>query len=122
MVKRTPRDFRRIDVWHKSHGVVLDIYRITRGYPREEMFGLTSQSRRAAMSMPANIAEGCGRGTVPELARFMGNSMGSASELQYHLILARDLGYLAQDVSDPLIERTEEVGRMLNGYITTLQS
>ncbi len=122
MVTRKPRDFRRIDVWHKSHGVVLDIYRITRGYPREEMFGLTSQSRRAAMSVPANIAEGCGRGTEPELARFMGNSMGSASELQYHLILARDLGYLAQDVSDPLIDRTQEVGRMLNGYIGTLQS
>lgn len=122
IVKRKPRDFRKLEVWQKAHALVLDIYRASRGFPKEELFGLTSQSRRAAASMPANIAERCGRGTAGELARFMGNSMGSASELEYHLILARDLGLLRSEVAEGLIERTSEVGRMPTSYVDRLEA
>lgn len=88
------RDFREIKVWHKAHGLTLDIYRSTAIFPREELYGLTSQLRRASSSIPANIAEGCGRGGNAELARFLQIGMGSASELEYHILLAHDLTYL----------------------------
>jgi four helix bundle protein len=88
------RDFRELKVWHKSHQLTLDIYTATRGFPREEVYGLTSQFRRSSASIPANIAEGCGRTGDAELARFMLIAMGSASELEYHLLLAHDLGFL----------------------------
>ncbi len=86
------RDFRQLMVWEKSHQLTLEIYQATGAFPREELYGLTSQIRRAAASIPANIAEGCGKDTETELARYMQISMGSASELEYHLLLAHDLG------------------------------
>ena len=88
------RDFKELKVWQRSHRLVLGVYRATGGFPREETYGLTAQLRRCAASIPANIAEGCGRSGEAELGRFMLIAMGSASELEYHLLLARDLGYL----------------------------
>jgi four helix bundle protein len=96
------RDFRELQVWHKAHKLTLDVYQGTKAFPREELYGLTSQVRRAAVSIGANIAEGAGKNSRPELARFLQIAMGSASELEYHLILARDLRYLAPEVCEQI--------------------
>ena len=85
------QDFRDLKVWQKSHQLTLEVYRSTATFPREELYGLTSQIRRASSSIPANIAEGCGRNSPNELRRFLEIAMGAASELEYHLLLARDL-------------------------------
>ena len=82
------KDFRQLKVWDKSHELALSIYRATKDFPKEELYGLTSQIRRASMSIPTNIAEGCGRNTDADFARFLQMAMGSASETEYHLLLA----------------------------------
>lgn len=87
------RDFRQLKVWAKAHSLTLAVYRATAAFPREEQYGLTSQLRRAAASIPTNLAEGCGRYGDAELARFVGIAAGSASEVEYLLMLARDLKY-----------------------------
>jgi four helix bundle protein len=107
------KDFREYKVWEKSHRLTLSVYRATASFPREELFGLTSQIRRACASIPANIAEGCGRGGNKDFARFLQIAMGSASELEYHLMLAHDLRMLrAADYSE-LSGGATEVKRML---------
>ena len=83
------KDFRQLKVWEKSHQLALAIYKVTKEFPKEELYGLTSQIRRASMSIPTNIAEGCGRNTDADFARFLQMAMGSASETEYQLILAR---------------------------------
>lgn len=88
------RDFRELKVWWKGHQLTLDIYEATAGFPREETYGLTAQLRRSCASIPANVAEGCGRSGDAELTRFMQIAMGSASELEYHLLLTRALDFL----------------------------
>lgn len=93
------RNYQDLQVWTKSHSLALDIYKVSRNFPREEMYGLTSQVRRAATSIGANLAEGCGRRTSSELARFVRIALGSASELDYHLLLCRDLEFLKMDDS-----------------------
>ncbi len=115
------RDFRELKVWEKSHKLVLDIYEVTGRFPRQETYGLASQLRRCSSSIPANIAEGCGRSGDAELGRFMLISMGSASELEYHLLLARDLGYLHSQRYPDLSQRTQEIKRMLSTFITKLR-
>jgi four helix bundle protein len=115
------RDFRELKVWEKSHRLTLDVYRATTEFPCEELYGLTSQIRRAVASIPANIAEGCGRSGVPELVRFLNISMGSASELEYHLLLARDLGLFKPDVYEHLAGQASEVKRMLGSYIHRIE-
>jgi len=91
------KDFRDLKVWHKAHQMVLACYKLTEEFPKSEMFGLTSQIRRCSASIPANIAEGCGRLGNSELHRFLQMSCGSANELEYHLLLAKDLGYISED-------------------------
>jgi len=88
------KDFRKQKVWQKSHRLTLDLYKATMGFPKEELYSLTTQIRRAGSSIPANIAEGCGRDGDAELARFLQIAKGSASELEYHLLLSHDLGFL----------------------------
>ena len=88
------RDFRQIKAWEKAHSLTLAIYKTTGQFPREELYGLTSQIRRASASIPANIAEGFGRGGNVELARFLQIGIGSAYEVEYHALLARDLGFI----------------------------
>jgi len=107
------RDFREIKVWDKAHLLTLEVYKATRSFPREETYGLTSQLRRATASIPANIAEGFGRGGNTELARFLQIGMGSASEVEYHILLAKDLNLLTQEMWDDLNSRVVEVKRML---------
>ncbi len=115
------RDFRNIKAWQKAHQLVLAVYQATQTFPKEELYGLTSQTRRAASSIPTNIAEGCGKNTESELARYMQISMGSASELEYHLLLAKDLHYLDEVQFEELQSATIEVKKMLAPFIKRLR-
>ena len=106
-------DFTKLAVWKKAHELALSIYQETLSWPKHELFGLTSQSRRAAVSIPANIAEGCGKNSDAELAKHARQSMGSGSELSYYLLLAHDLGYTANARRNELQDGLSEVRRML---------
>lgn len=107
------KDFRDLKVWGKAHGLALACYGVTAEFPKQEMFGLVSQIRRAGASVPANIAEGCGRRGNGEFHRFLNVAMGSASELEYHLLLSRDLNFLSITNYDQLQSQVIEVKRML---------
>ncbi len=106
-------DFKDFKVWVKAHELTIAIYEITRGFPRDEIYGLTSQMRRAAASIGANIAEGCGRGSDAELRRFLNIARGSANELEYHLLLAKDLKFIEIKEFAAFDARVQEVQRML---------
>ncbi len=114
------QDFRKLKVWQKGHTLTLAVYKATAAFPRDEVYGLTSQMRRSSSSVPTNIAEGCGRDTTPEMRKALRLSMGSASELEYQLMLARDLGYLSTKTYAELAEAIVEVKRMLGAFITTI--
>ena len=116
------KDFRKLLVWEKSHKLTLDIYRVTSLFPREELYGLTSQIRRASVSIPANIAEGCGRDSEGELLRFMRIAMGSSSELEYELLLAQDLGFISDVEFNKIQGDLVEVRKMLNAFIQRLKA
>jgi four helix bundle protein len=107
------QNFKNLQVWEKSHALALAVYKATRSFPKEEVYALTSQLRRAAGSVPANISEGCGRGGDPEFGRFLQIAMGSACEMEYHLLLAHDLLYLSDDPFKQLTSDVIEVKRML---------
>ncbi|HYE25221.1 MAG TPA: four helix bundle protein [Clostridia bacterium] len=106
-------DFKKLAVWQKAHDLTLELYRATSKFPSSELYGLTSQVRRAASSIGANLAEGCGRGCDGDLARHISIATGSASELEYHLLLARDLGFITANDHVRLGAGLREVGRML---------
>jgi four helix bundle protein len=114
-------DFKKLNVWCEAHALALDIYRATRVFPSEERYGLTAQMRRAAASIPANIAEGCGRNADRELSRFVRSSLGSANELVYHLLLARDIGLLDPRTFNALTQHTFRVQAMLATFERTLK-
>jgi four helix bundle protein len=114
------KDFRQLKVWQKSHELVLELHSITAPFPRAEAYGLTAQIRRAAASIPANLAEGCGRNGDAELARFCLIARGSASELEYHLLLARDLKLIKPDDYEKLAQQTTEIKRMLTVFVQKL--
>jgi four helix bundle protein len=114
------KDFRDLKVWEKAHEFVLETYRESRGFPTDERFGLTAHIRRSASSITSNIAEGCGRETDKDFARFLTIAAGSASETEYQLLLARDLGYLSSESHIHLNSQVNEVKRMLNSLIQTL--
>ena len=116
------KDFRELKVWQKSHHLTLDVYKITSVFPREERYGLMSQVRRASSSIPANIAEGCGRRGDAEFARFLQIDMGSACELEYHLLLARDLSYLNDVHYQRLSAAAVELKRMLTSLLQKLNA
>jgi four helix bundle protein len=116
------RDFRNIKAWEKSHQLALATYKATQSFPSDERFGLISQARRAATSIPTNIAEGCGRDTDKELAYFLRVAAGSSSELEYLFLAAKDLGYLKADTYTKLDQQVNKVKKMLNGFIKSLQS
>jgi four helix bundle protein len=111
--RRSARSFLDLIVWQKAHGFVLNVYQATKTFPREELYGLTSQLRRAAVSIPANIAEGFRKQSKTDKARFLNIAEGSLEECRYYLILAHDLGYHEKS---SLWDASEEVGRLLNGY------
>lgn len=114
------RDFKQLKVWHKAHHLVLDLYRHARNFPAEERYALTAHLLKSATSVPSNIAEGCGRESETELARFLSIAAGSASETEYQLLLAHDLGYLSEQHHHDLDTRVNEVKRMLNTFIQRL--
>jgi four helix bundle protein len=116
------RNFKELKVWEKAHRLTLEVYKVTSSFPKDELYGLTSQIRRAAASVPANIAEGCGRESKVELARFLQISLGSASELEYHLLLARDLQILSEATYVPLEAQVTEVKRMLTALIQRIKA
>jgi four helix bundle protein len=116
------KDYRELKVWQKAHKLTLAIYRISADFPRAELYGLTSQLRRSCSSISANLAEGCGRNGDAELARFCSIAMGSASELDYHLLLAKDLNLIEPKNYGVLAEHTSEVKRMLTGLYQTLKA
>jgi four helix bundle protein len=107
------QDFHKLVVWQKAHAWVLNVYKLTKRFPDDERYGITSQLRRAAASIPANLAEACGRGGQNEFGRFVQIAMGSASEAEYHTLLARDLGYLGRRDYDTLELTIQEMKRML---------
>lgn len=114
------KDFRELKVWEKAHALALEVYQRTKDFPAEERYALTRQIRRCATSIPTNIAEGCGRNGDAELSRFMQIAMGSASELEYTLLLAKDLGLLNDSTYKPLADHVGEVKRMLAALIKKL--
>ena len=109
------RPHQKLEVWIKALELVIEIYRRTEGFPREERYGLTSQIRRAAVSIPANVAEGAGRQSKKDFARFLSNAQGSASELETELTIAQRLGYLDQSTFDKLIVELGRIGRLITG-------
>ena len=115
------RNYRDLQVWNKAHNLTLELYGLSRGFPREEIYGVTSQLRRAAVSIGANLAEGCGRRTSSELARFVRIAMGSASELDYHLLLSRDLGFMNSDDFTRTETGLTEVRKMLTSFLSSIE-
>ncbi|WP_224998686.1 four helix bundle protein [Cesiribacter sp. SM1] len=115
------RNFQQLAVWQKSHELTLKIYKISQSFPKEELFGLTSQIRRAAMSIPTNIAEGSGRDSDAEMKRFLVISSGSCSEVEYQTLLAKDLGYISETVFIALKEDIQSIRKMLYAFIKRLK-
>ena len=114
--------YKDLVVWQKAMLLVTEIYRLTRTFPKDEVFGLSSQLRRAAVSVPSNIAEGQGRLTKGEFRQFLGQAKGSLMELETQLLIGQNLGYLQQDQISALLDMTGEVGRLLNGLINSLST
>jgi four helix bundle protein len=112
-MREPAKSFQDLIMWQKAHAFVLQVYAATRQFPKEERYGLTSQFRRAAISVPANIAEGFRKHSKQDKARFLNIAEGSLEECRYYLILACDLGLMEKR---PLWELTDEVGRLLNAY------
>ncbi|MGH9543699.1 MAG: four helix bundle protein [Terriglobales bacterium] len=115
-------DFKDLRVWEKAYDLTLSVYKKTSSFPREEMYGLTSQLRRATSSVGANIAEGCGRRSDPEMRRFLQIARGSANEVEYHLLLARDLHFLSPDDFKDLEGMVLEIQRMLASFVQRLSA
>lgn len=115
------QDFRSLKVWERSHGVVLKVYEFTKSFPKEEMYHITNQLRRAATSVPTNIAEGCGRGSDADFKRFVQIAMASACEVEYLLLLSQELGYINNAVHDTIVADVTAVKKMLNSLMRTLK-
>jgi four helix bundle protein len=114
--------YQQLEVWRKSVALVTEIYKITRCFPREELYGLTSQVRRAAVSIPANIAEGWGRNMTRDYVQFLRVARGSLLELETHLVIARNLTFIDTGTMEKSAQQTQEINRMLNGLIRSLES
>jgi four helix bundle protein len=119
-VRSIVQSYRDLVVWQKAMTLVLDVYRSTQGFPKIETYGLTSQLRRAAVSVPSNIAEGQARLSTGEFKQFLGNARGSLMEVETQILIARDLGYLERRESEDLLGSAAEVGRVLNGLLASL--
>jgi four helix bundle protein len=119
-VRPIVQSYRDLVVWKKSMALVLNVYRCTQAFPKIETYGLTSQLRRAVISVPSNIAEGQGRLSTGKFRQFLGNARGSLMEVETQILVAQDLGYLEQNQSQSLLSATAEVGRILNGLLASL--
>ena len=116
------KDFRQLKVWEKAHALVLVVYKATQAFPKHEMYALTNQIQRAAVSIPSNIAEGCGKDSDAELKRFLLIAMGSASEVEYLLLLAHDLAYLPDEPYQTICANLVSLRKMLNSFIQKLKA
>jgi len=116
------KDFRKLNVWEKAHLLVLSIYKETKKFPKDELYGITSQIRRSAVSIPTNIAEGCGRGSDADFARFLQISMGSACEVEYLLLLTYKFQYLDNKSYTLLMDEIVNVKRMLTSLINKIKA
>lgn len=116
------RAFRGLEVWQKAHKLTLEVYRETASFPRSEEFGLRIQIRRAAMAIPSNIAEGCGQASQLEFARYLQIAIGSASELDYQILLSKDLGYVGPEAHRQLEQAVIAVRQMLSRLVTTVRN
>jgi len=116
------KNYKELKVWQKSYQSCLEVYRITRAFPKEEIYGLTSQIRRAAVSIPSNIAEGYGRKTTPEYIRSLYVAYGSSCELETQILLSYDLGYIKAEYMKKIQEEIGEVERMLKALIKSLEN
>ena len=116
------KDFRDLNVWNRAHQLTLEVYGATRRFPREELYGLTSQIRRCSTSVAANIAEGCGRRGNGEFSRFLQIASGSASELDYELLLAKDLSLLSDQDYGPLSKKLAALRKMLTSLILRVET
>ncbi|KYC51208.1 MAG: hypothetical protein AMQ22_01344 [Candidatus Methanofastidiosum methylothiophilum] len=117
----TISSYRDLEVWKRAMSLVTDVYRVTQAFPKDEMYGLTSQARRAASSVPANIAEGWGRNMTGECVQFLRIARGSLLELETHITIAENLGYVSHEASSQVGNRTEEIGKMLYALIASVQ-
>lgn len=115
------KNFKSLNIWIRSRALVKDIYRISKKLPKDEMYGLTSQIRRAAVSVPSNIAEGCGRNHLKELIQFLNIAIASLCEIETQLYLTMDLEYTTEKEIEPIINETIEIRRMIAGYINSLK-
>jgi len=115
------KDFKELRAWSKTHELTMLVYKLTRAFPRDEVYGLTSQVRRSAASIGANIAEGCGRHSDGEMTRFLQIARGSASETEYHLLLAKDLGFLQEADFQVVEQAVVVVQRMLTALVQKVQ-
>ena len=114
------KNFKNLKIWHRSRAFVKTIYQLTKHFPKEEQFGLISQIKRAAVSVPSNIAEGCGKGTERDLNRFLDNAVGSTCEIETQLYLAYDLEFIDQKVMESTTDEIQQIRRMIIAYQRTL--
>lgn len=114
-------NFRELKVWQKSFALVKDIYLVTRQFPKEEMYGLTNQMRRCSVSIPSNIAEGCGRGTDKQLAQFLDIAHGSSCELETQIMLGKELGVINESNLNELVFKIHEIQKMVIGFKNSLK-
>lgn len=114
------QDASKLIVWQRAHELVLEVYRVSAIFPREEQYGLTSQMRRAAVSIPSNIVEGKARGSNKDYKRFLLIARGSMEELKYQILLSKDLKYITEEEYDDLVKAGNEVGKLLSGLIKSL--
>lgn len=115
------QNYKDLKVWEKAHGFTLRIYEMTKAFPKEEIYSLTNQVRRAAASIPANIAEGCGKNSKLDFANFLNIALGSANESEYYLLLSRDLNYLKEEDFAELLKTINEIKAMLIALITKVR-
>lgn len=116
------KSFRDLEVWQKAHALALDIYQVSASFPRTEQFGIISQLRRAAYSVPANIAEGFGRRTTKELLQSLNFASGSVEEMRYFVLLASDLRYMQPPVTEKLNRKIDSVGQMIGALVSSLRN
>ncbi|MFZ5450204.1 MAG: four helix bundle protein [Thermodesulfobacteriota bacterium] len=115
------RSFKDLVAWQKSMALVAEVYRASQGFPKEEIFGLTSQIRRSAVSVPSNIAEGNARTSKKEFQYFLSNARGSLAELETQLLIAHQLAYINETAKNQMLDRLWEVGRIVNGLLSSLK-
>ncbi len=114
------RDYKKLTVWEKSYAFGINIYTVTKNFPKEEIYGLTSQLRRASLSIPSNIAEGSRRSTEKDFRSFLHIAYGSGAEMEVQIMFAKDLGYISPEVCEDLLSKLSEIMRMLNSLIQKL--